>query len=324
MHEADSLYGLGRVDALLDVARRWTTRAPSGPGFRALAAAEVTAGRPEEAVAAARRALELDGTGLSRTTLAEALVLTGRYREAEALVRPVLARGSTMERAEATGDLAVALAYQGRRREALRVVDEMPEYLEEKKGHREALRFELLLGDAPSEDVLRQARALAASPDRKSDPHEAIPFLVAGDVEDAERLARKLPAPARRQYDAVLAWKQGDPGKALEILREVAKSPEPMLRGPTLFLLARVASEVGRDDEVVRAVEGLRKTPSGPWRSWGWPKALLLAARAHEHRGELARARAAVDEVLAMWKGADPDLPMLAEARGMRGRLAMR
>jgi hypothetical protein len=31
-----------------------------------------------------------------------------------------------------------------------------------------------------------------------------------------------------------------------------------------------------------------------------------------------------VDEVLAMWKDADPDLPRLSEARGMRGRLAMR
>jgi hypothetical protein len=137
-------------------------------------------------------------------------------------------------------------------------------------------------------------------------------------------MAKGLPPLKRRQYEAALAWKKGDRARSLSMLRELVKVPDLDVRGPSLFLLAKVAAEEGRDDEVVQAVEKLRVTPGGTWRTWAWPHALLLAAKAHDRVGERGKARAAVDEVLAMWKDADADLPFLAEARSMRGRLAMR
>jgi hypothetical protein len=38
--------------------------------------------------------------------------------------------------------------------------------------------------------------------------------------------------------------------------------------------------------------------------------------------GNRARARERNDELLRLWARADPDLPLLAEARGLRQRLA--
>jgi len=327
MHQADCLSALGRSDELMAMARRWTERAPSGAGFRALVMAYGFPGRIDEMLAAARRALELDGTMLSRSTLAEVLMLAGRHGEAEALLRPFASpSASAMERRLSMAPLAVALAYQGRRREALRVADEVPEDREEKRGYRHALRLGLTMGDGPTEPVLHEAHALALAVARepRSAWHLAVPFAVLGELDAAAAVAERLPPAARRQYEATVAWKRGDRERALTLLRELAKVPDPELCGSTFYLLATVAAEAGRDAEVVEAVEALRKAHAGPWRSWGWPRALLLAAKAHDHLGERGKARAAVDEVLALLKNADPDLPLLAEARGMRGRLAMR
>ncbi|HEY6003126.1 MAG TPA: protein kinase [Anaeromyxobacter sp.] len=325
MHQADSLAGLGRFDDMLAMAQRWTERAPSGAAFRALAGAQVHAGGVEEAVAASRRALDIDGTPYSRASLGETLLLAGRYREAEALVRSSAAPGaSALSRRVTTETLVGALAYQGRRREALQLVDAFPDELEEKHGYKRAVRLELLLGDGPTEANVREARALAESAGSKVQEHLALPLLVLGELDSAARVAKGLRPLARRQYEAALAWKKGDRSRALSMLRELAKAPDHEVRAPSLFLLAKVASEEGRAEDVVQAVETLRRTPGGAWRTWAWPHALLLAAKAHDRLGERGSARGVVDEVLAMWKDADEDLPMLAEARAMRGRLAMR
>jgi eukaryotic-like serine/threonine-protein kinase len=324
MHEADALAGLGRSEELFDVARRWTERAPSGAAFRALTTAQGVAGRVEEAVAAARRAFEIDGTGLSRGALAEALTFAGRYAEAEELLRPAMVSAAPMEKLHVIGALAAAYAYEGRRREALEIAAQAPETVDDKKGYRRMLRLELIMGDGRTDAVLRDARALAASVDPKSGKHLAVSLAWLGELDASERYARELTGDPRAQYDAVMAWKRGARAEAFSSLRALATAPDFELRAATLFLLAKMAAELGRDEEVVQAVEKLRTTFGGTWRSWGWPHALLLSAKAYEHLGQQGKARAALDEVLAMWKRADPDLPMLTEARAMRGRLAMR
>jgi tetratricopeptide (TPR) repeat protein len=326
MHEADCLAGLGRGEDLMEVARGWTERVPtSGAAFRALTMAHVAAGRVDEAVSAARRAFELDGTGLSRVALAEALTFAGRYAEVETLMRPVLtASAPSMDRLHGVGTLATALAYEGRRREALQIAALAPEDFDEKRGYRRMLRLELTMGDGRTDSVLREARALAASLDPKSGKHMAVALASLGELDAADRFAAGLTGNARRQYDAVVAWKRGARDEALSTLRALVKAPEIDLRAPTFFLMAKIAAELGRDEDVIAAAEKLRVSYGGSWRSWAWPQALLLAAKAHEHLGQAGKARGLVDEVLAMWKEADPDLPGLAEARAMRGRLAMR
>jgi hypothetical protein len=63
----------------------------------------------------------------------------------------------------------------------------------------------------------------------------------------------------------------------------------------------------------------------GGYDDWGYawiqPWILCSLASAHEKAGQDAEARARVDELLALWRDADPDLPLSVEARALRRRL---
>jgi cytochrome c-type biogenesis protein CcmH/NrfG len=48
--------------------------------------------------------------------------------------------------------------------------------------------------------------------------------------------------------------------------------------------------------------------------SWG-TLARLGLARAYAMQGDTAKARAAYQDFLTLWKGADPDIPILKEAK---------
>ena len=47
----------------------------------------------------------------------------------------------------------------------------------------------------------------------------------------------------------------------------------------------------------------------------------LGLARAHAMAGDTAKARAAYQEFLALWKDADPDIPILKQARAEYAKL---
>ena len=51
------------------------------------------------------------------------------------------------------------------------------------------------------------------------------------------------------------------------------------------------------------------------------PLAHLGLARAYVLQGETARARAAYTDFLALWKDADPDIPILIAAKGESAKL---
>ncbi len=324
MHEADCLSALGRRDELEAMARRWTERTPSAPGFRALAEAYGAAGRVDDTIAAARRALEIDGTGYSRAALAEALVLGERYADAEALVRPYAVAGaSRLDRGMHVPAYSAALAYQGRRKEALAAIEQFPEVFEGKHGGRAGMRLDLILGDPPTPQLVAEARAFARGGDKQMTKSVAIALAWLGDLDGAAEAAERLSPELRPHYEAAVAWRRGDLARALSLARELAQRAAPLgERAPALWLLAHIAFDSRKDDEVVKAADALRTAVGGGWRTWGLPDAELLAARALDRRGDRAGARARVDHVLAVWAHADPDLPMLARARALRAQLS--
>jgi hypothetical protein len=282
-----------------------------------------SAGRADEAVAAGRRALELDGTGYSRVALAEALMLAERYAEAAVLLRPYAGpTASRLDRGMHVPVFAKSLAYQGRRREALRALDEFPEEMEGQRGARRAMKLDLLLGDGPSEPLLREARAVAREADPRTTKGIAIALVWLGDLDAAAEATARLPPEMRGHYDAAVAWRRRDIARAMSLDRELAKTTGHEGRALALWMLVHSAYEAGKDDDAIAAADDLRQAMSGGWRTWGLADAQLVAARALERKGDRAGARARVDRVLAEWKHADPDLPMLAKARELRARLA--
>jgi tetratricopeptide (TPR) repeat protein len=302
----------------------WVEKSPSGSSYKALSVAHLLNGRIDDSVDAARRAYELAQTPFAREALAQALILAERYTEAEALVRPFTAiTASRFERGWAIPSLAAAVAYQGRRREAMSIAETLPDGEDGKTLHRQALRLELLIGDGKPASVLSEARSLAAS---ITDPEKraGVPMILAlfGDFEGAEAAAADLrPGPHRQLYEAAVAWRRGDRDRATLILQELARHPASEERAPALWMLANVAWESGRYLETVTAVDAFRTAPGGLWRSSSYPQSLYIAALAHERLGNRAKALETVDRLLGNWTRPDPDLPYLADARALKARL---
>jgi len=325
MHLTDSLAFLGRKEELTQRAQAWVEKSPSGSSYKALSMAHLANGRIDESVIAARRAYELAMTPFARDALAQVLILAERYTEAEALARPFAARtASSFERGWAIPSLAAAVAYQGRRGEAMSIVETFPAEGNEKAHHLQTMRLELLIGDGKPEPVLREAHALARS---LQDPEKlaALPMILAlfGDFEGAAAAAAGLPpGPHRQLYEAAVAWRRGEPDRATPILLELGKHEATEERAPALWMLANIARESQRDGETVAAVEALRIAPGGMWRSSAYPQSLYIAALAQERLGNRAKALETIDRLLGFWRHADADLPYLAEAKALQSRLA--
>jgi len=328
MHLTDSLAYLGRAEALATRARAWVERAPSAAAYWALCMSEGLAGRWNEAVEAARRAYALDGSIFSRSHLHDALILSERWDEAEALTRahlePALPR---MELHQNAWELVEVLAYQGRRREALGAVEALAGDGPQEVRMRADMRAGILLGDPDPAPALREVQRLLELPEAGGHmkEHQGLALSLAwlGDTTGALELVRAVPAgtPGREVVEAVVTWKRGDPDGARRRLRAVVTQADPYTRGGAWAVLLALAEEGGRDREVIEASDALRGLPGALWRTWAYPRSLFSAARAHDHLGDRMHARAAVDHLLVLLRRADPDLPLLVEAKALRRKL---
>jgi tetratricopeptide (TPR) repeat protein len=153
-----------------------------------------------------------------------------------------------------------------------------------------------LCGDVP------QAQAVLAEAERASTP--------------TSTRQQSIALPAAR---AAVALARKSPAQALEALRPVApyergRYVPHWLRGQALLALGR-----GRE-----AAEAFRTIVDHPGWEPGAPLhslALVGWARAAAQAGDGATARRAYQDFLAAWKDADPDVPLLVEARAEYAKL---
>ena len=328
----DSLYYSGLFDELQVLARTWTEKSPSSLAFANLSEALGIAGRLDESIAAGRRATEMDDRRFSRIAWGDALVLAERFEEAEAVYRP-LTDASRAEDPAGIGKivLAGALAYQGRRREALAVVESMPPDPDWKYAFRDIQRMNIFFCVAcrpPASEFQRLVTSLTASADpRRIWGPNYLAFH--GDADGAEKFMAQLlagprarenvqagdPDDAIRSYQANLAWRRGDKTRALAEATALWRRGPRWSRPAALYFLIVFAQDEGRDADLIALVNTLARTPSNLWRAAAYPEAIYWAALAHERLGEPEKARARIEKLLAMWKRADLNLPLLAEAR---------
>ena len=85
-----------------------------------------------------------------------------------------------------------------------------------------------------------------------------------------------------------------------------------LLLSPHLRVLDAIGPGSGRLDILRRGIVGA--DPIGVL-------AHLQLGRAFAHSGDIARARLAYSEFLTIWKGADPDVPILVQAKTEYARL---
>jgi tetratricopeptide (TPR) repeat protein len=169
-------------------------------------------------------------------------------------------------------------------------------------------------------------RALEISSDNVA---AAFALAAAGELEEAERIAVEL---AEKRPKATLLhgrdiptirsnielWR-GNPEKAIEILRpakrfEVTNSSCILTRGRAFLALKRGEEAAAEFQKILdhRGITGLHGE---------YPVAIVELARAKALMGDEAGARKSYEEFLTLWKNADPDVPILQEAKAEYDKL---
>jgi tetratricopeptide (TPR) repeat protein len=315
----DLLAMQGRTAEGVARARAAVAAKPNLPNQLALAMALGRAGDLEKALETARRAKPGGSAPDFEVTSMMALAQAGlgRLAEAESSVRP-WTRDDAPDPRGALRLLAELLAMQGRRTEALAALRRMQEVA---PGYRIDWKTEVqFLGVGGRSDAVReylQGR-------RIRDPSWSGTFAYFGLDERAAELARGLVpgTMAERAYRANVAWRAGRPAERLEFLREQIGS---MPNVPAAFLLGEALAASGSCAEAVVEFQRVERLFVSrftiPWRPSYWAESLVRRARCLAELGRTAEASTTLDRFLATWKRADPDLPLLAEAQQLRGRL---
>ena len=112
---------------------------------------------------------------------------------------------------------------------------------------------------------------------------------------------------------------RGNPAKAIELLR----SAEPFEKGqfgPTYtrgiaYLKAKLGKEAAAEFEKVLSRRGISP------RSMLHALSYLQLGRAYALAGETEKARKAYQDFLALWKDADPDIPVFQQAKAEYAKL---
>ncbi len=235
---------------------------------------------------------------------------------------------------------AFALAYTGHLQEARRWSHRASD-LAQQAGHREraalfetrAALWEAFFGNAPM--AKRTAKdALALAKNREDRYGAALALAMSGDVSQAQSLAndleRDFPQDTSIRFNylpsiyASLALEDGDPAKAIELLQVNVpydlSSPRSAtfayfgalypiyLRGQTCLALHRGA-EAAREFQKIVDHRGIVIGDA-----FG-VLAHLGMARAYAMQGDATKAKAAYQDFLALWKDADPDIPIFIAAK---------
>ena len=208
-------------------------------------------------------------------------------------------------------------AVQGRHRELLRLLDEIPPDVRASNlaHHHETAAVLLSFTRGDPGRLWLEVRSWGNA--------KVGPILLAraGDLAHAAELSGELPpGPSRAYYEGLSAWRRGDRAAAASRLAEATRGAPPVV----WVTLAEVLGELGRDREALEALDRFGGGASNLELSdaFGIPRALLVSARSRERVDRSAEALRDVEKLLALWKQADADLPELAEARTIRARLA--
>jgi tetratricopeptide (TPR) repeat protein len=195
---------------------------------------------------------------------------------------------------------------------------------------------EALVGNA---DLAKQQAhaALAISNSRDAESLSAFALALAGDSPSALRLAddlgKRFPQDTIVQstylpaIHAAELLVRKDPGKAIDVLagpapRELGGNIENVnfvlyliyLRGNSYIASRQGAAAVAEFQKIIDHPGVARSEPIGAL-------AHLQIGRAFALAGDMARARAAYQEFLSLWKEADPDIPIFKQAIAEFSRL---
>ncbi len=337
---------LGEYEKAAEEAQKAIELAPDfGVGYALLGYNSIALDRLGEAEKAARRATEqkIETRDLALLRYDSAFLKSdtgGMQREVAA------ARGKSGVEELISDHQAFALAYTGHLQEATKMLRRTSD-LAQQAAHREeaavfetrAALWEAFYGDKLTAKPTAMA-ALALAKNREVQYGAALALAIAGDSSQAQTLAEDLeksfPEDTSVKFNylptvrAFLALNHGDPAKAVELL-QVAVPYElgqprstqtgffgalyPVYARGQAYLVARQGAEAAREFQKILDHPGIMVgDPIGVL-------AHLQLGRAYAMQGDDAKAKAAYKDFLTLWKDADPDIPILKQAKAEYAKL---
>jgi len=331
----------GRLDEALAAAREWVRLDPTPFSYINFASFYVAVGRADEARAAIQQAeanhigspafyspvlyfiafLEKDSAEMAKQSAAPWLGLPGIANEAQAFTAAYYGR---LSQARALTQRAISSARQQRANVAM-VGYEL-----------NAALFEVLSGNfAETQKEVKDAGSFMT--DRDLEGTAATILALSGDTAQAQKLAddlnKRFPEstcirfgflPATR---ATLAIRKGNLPEGVEYLsdissHELANSPNqvtppmvPVYVSGETYLAAHQGAQAAAEFQLIVDHAGfVGNMPVGALAHLG-------LGRAYAMEGDTAKAKAAYQDFLALWKDADPDIPILKQAKAEYAKL---
>jgi serine/threonine protein kinase len=242
---------------------------------------------------------------------------------------------------------ALTMAYRGRLKEAARLSDRAVS-LSRQAGLRErAALFEgaraawSALFGIREEGQRNAAAALSFYRSRDADYGPAFALALLRDSAQAHKiasdLAQRYPEDTSVQFSylpalrALEALNQGDPAKALE-MTQVGAPYDFAVPGTAfyagaffgaaypVYVRGLAYSRMGRHREAAAEFQKILDHPGIMLNDPMGPVARLQLARAWSASGDRAKSAAAYKDLLTLWKDADPDLPVVQEAKAESAR----
>jgi tetratricopeptide (TPR) repeat protein len=233
-----------------------------------------------------------------------------------------------------------ALAYAGHLQEATKMLRRASD-LAQQAAHREiaavfetrAALWEAFYGNAPAAKAAATA-ALALAKNREVQYGAALALAMSGDSSQAQTLTNDLessfPEDTSVKFNylpsvrAFLALNHGDPAKAIELLQVAVpyelgqpRSTQTGFFGALYPIYARGQAYLAASQGAEAAKE-FQKILDHPGMMVGDPIGVLAhlqLGRAYAMQGDAAKAKAAYENFLLLWKDADPDIPVLRRAK---------
>ena len=202
-----------------------------------------------------------------------------------------------------------------------------------------AAQREAVFGNT-SEGKQAAAQGLKLYPDSQGvEVEAALAFALAGDVAQAESLAQDLnqrfPLDTQMQLlwlpaiRAQVALNRKNPSEALAVLQSAA----PPIEFGSVSFVANVSClyptyirgeaylAAGQGKPAAAEFQKVLDHSGIVWNCWTAALARLGVARAYHLQGDTANARAAYQDFFTLWKNADPDIPILKQAKAEYARL---
>ena len=317
-----------RTTEALEVARKAVATRRNPANLSILAGALWATGDDDGAVAAARETLRADGGRNSLLTTRACDVLYEKGLDAECLPvwRRMVAEGSNEhERNVARTQLMDALAHQGRVREALHVASASAGLTDAASPAWLAQIHQVGHPRLHSPEALAAARRIQNPQFRRN----WLTWL--GAIEEAERITVSLEGKGYEMPEKInTALALAHHGRNAEAADLIASVREDLHRRNYIgFLFSQAYFHAEVLLAAGRAAEASQIWPATPPcrcsdpldRAAHYPRLALVRARAMEQTGRRADAIRELDGVLAFWKNADTDLPLLIEAKAMKAKL---